>query len=207
MRVVLFRSVDNLGSAGEIVDVKRGYYRNYLGPRGYAKVASRENVAEMESRRKKLEAMVARERSEAEQIAEAISGTELNYTMRSNDAGQLFGSVTSMDIARSLEDLGHVVDRRKIEMPENIKALGKFEIRIRIYPEVYAEVTAIVERELRQDEIEALEQAAETADAAGVEEDVQIGAADEEGAEVAVATEAGSEDEATEAEAAEEEKS
>ncbi|MGF1574242.1 MAG: 50S ribosomal protein L9 [Sumerlaeia bacterium] len=154
MQVILFRSVDNLGSAGEIVEVKRGYYRNFLGPRGYAKIANKENIALIEGRRKKIEVMLAREREEASTIAEKLTGVELTFSMRANDKGQLFGSVTSMDIAQQLANEGHAVDRRKIELPENLKAVGTYPVRIRVYPEVYAEISVIVQKEVRPEELE-----------------------------------------------------
>lgn len=155
MKIVLFRSVDNLGAAGEVVDVKPGYFRNYLGPRGYARAATNANLALMQSRRKKIEAMVIRERSEATAAAGVLTGIELKYQLRANEKGQLFGSITTTDVAKSLKDLGHEVDRRKIEMAEHVKTLGTYPVRIRLYPEVYAEVKVTVERLLRPEEIEA----------------------------------------------------
>jgi large subunit ribosomal protein L9 len=155
MQVILFRSVDNLGKAGEVVEVKRGYYRNYLGPRGYAKLATKENISLIEGQRKKIEAMIARERQEARTVADKLQGIVLRFTMRANDKGQLFGSVTSMDIAQALANQGNPVDRRKIELPENLKVLGTFPVRIRVYPDVYAEISIVVEKEVRPEELEA----------------------------------------------------
>jgi len=158
MKIVLFRSVDNLGSAGDVVDVKRGYFRNYLGPRGYAKTADRASLALMESRRKKIDAMVRRERSAAGDMASALNGIELAFELRANDRGQLFGSITTIDIAKALADLGHPIDRKKIELPEHIKTLGRFPVRLRLYPEVYADVHVTVKRLLRPEEIEAMQE-------------------------------------------------
>ncbi len=156
MRVILFKSVDNLGSAGDVVDVKRGYYRNYLGPRGFAREASKSNLALMESQRKKIDEMVRRERAAAGQAAEALEGVELEFELRANDKGQLFGSVTSMDIGKALAARSLDIDRRKIEMPEVIKTLGSFPVRIRLYPGVFAEITITVKRLLTPEEIEAM---------------------------------------------------
>jgi large subunit ribosomal protein L9 len=157
MKVILFRSVDNLGQAGEVVDVKPGYFRNFLGARGYAKEATRANLALMESRRKKIEAIVAKERTDAQSQKAKIDGTELSFELRANDRGQLFGSVTTADIAAALAAKGHDVDRRKIEISEQIKHLGKFHIRVRLYPEVYGDITVMVERQLRPEDREAME--------------------------------------------------
>jgi len=158
MKVVLFRSVDNLGSAGEVVDVRPGYFRNYLGPRGYAKEASKANLAEMESRRKKIEAIVARERAEAQDSAGSLNGIALAFELRANDRGQLFGSVSTADIAKALADKGHTVDRRKIELAEVIKSLGTFDVRVRLYPGVYAGLKVTVTRLLRPEEIEEMQE-------------------------------------------------
>jgi len=157
MKVVLFRSVDNLGQAGEVVEVKPGYFRNFLGARGFAKVANRQNLALMESRRKKIEAEVAREKAQAESQKSEVDGTQLTFELRANDRGQLFGSVTTGDIAAALAAKGMPVDRRKIEIGEPIKSLGEYHIRIRLYPEVYGDVVVTVERQLRPEEREALE--------------------------------------------------
>lgn len=159
MKVVLFKSVDNLGSAGEVVDVKRGYFRNYLGPRGYAKLATSGNLTLVESQRKKIEAMVQRERTEAQVAAQDLTGVSVTFQLRANDRGQLFGSVTTQDIAKALDEKGFKVDRRKIELSEHIKALGDYPVKIRLYPEVYAEIGVTVERLLRPDEVEAFEEA------------------------------------------------
>lgn len=187
MKVILFRSVDNLGSAGETVDVKRGYYRNYLGPRGYAREDTPTNRSLVDSRRRKLEAMVARERAAATTSAAALNGIELKFELRANDKGQLFGSVTPADVARQLAEMGHEVDRRKIEFTEAIKTLGKYAVRIRLYPQVFAEISVVVERFLRPEEREAIEeqkrrdeQAREAAKAAQAEEAEEGEAAEEE---------------------------
>ncbi|MCB2157000.1 50S ribosomal protein L9 [bacterium] len=202
MKVVLFKSVDNLGAAGEVVDVKRGYFRNYLGPRGYAKMATRGNLALVESQRKKIEAMVARERSEAQVAAQDMTGVALTFQLRANDRGQLFGSVTTTDIAKALHEKGYEVDRRKIELSEHIKALGDFDVKIRLYPEVYAEVKVTVERLLRPDEIQALEEAekkaAEAEAIAEASEEAEQPAAEAEVAEEAAAEEPVAEESKTE---------
>ncbi|MEQ8820867.1 MAG: 50S ribosomal protein L9 [Sumerlaeia bacterium] len=163
MKVVLFKSVDNLGQAGELVDVKRGYYRNFLGPRGFAREASKANVALMEQQSKKLQAVVAREREEAKVRANDMDGIRLEFKHRANDNGQLFGSVTTTDVAAALAEKGFDVDRRKIEIGENIRTLGEFPVKIRLYTEVYANLKVIVERFRTPDEIRAMEEAEERA--------------------------------------------
>lgn len=186
MRVILFQSVDNLGAAGEVVNVKPGYFRNYLGPRGYARQATKANLALIESQRKKIEAMVAREREAAKAAAGDLNGVHLVFELRANDKGQLFGSVTTQEIARLLAEKGYTVDRRKIELSDPIKSVGENAVRIRLYPEVYAEITVEVKRFLRPEEIEAIEEMerkkaeALEAAAAGDSEDLEAEAGDDD---------------------------
>ncbi len=146
MKVVLLRSVDNLGQAGDAVQVKSGYYRNYLGPRGMALEATPANLRQVESRRKKLEALVAKEKESAERIREAIDGAKLTFHLRAGDRGQVFGSVTSREVAAAIkEEFNIEIERRRIDM-RNLKTLGEHHLRVRVYPGIVADITAVVER-------------------------------------------------------------
>lgn len=146
MKIVLLRSVDNLGQAGEAVEAKRGYFRNFLEPRGMALRANKANMAFVESRRKKLEALVAKEKASAETVREVLDGKQLSFKLRAGDRGQLFGSVNTRDVVEKIkEELNVEVERRRIDM-EILKTLGDHPIRVRIYPGVIANMTASVER-------------------------------------------------------------
>lgn len=152
MKIVLMRSVDNLGQAGEAVDVKRGYFRNFLQPRGMALLATPNNLKLVESKRKKLEALVAREKSGAEVIKEQLDGKELLFKLRAGDRGQVFGSVTSRDVSASIKEQFNVeIERRKLDM-ENIKTLGDHAVRVRVYPGVTATLNVKVERLILESE-------------------------------------------------------
>lgn len=145
MKIVLLKSVDNLGQAGEEVAVKRGYFRNFLEPRGYALTATEKNVKYVQSRRRKLEALVAAETDSAEKIKAQLEGAKLVFQLRAGEKGQLFGSVTPHDIvARVKEEFNIEVERRKVEAP-HIKSLGDHAVRIRIYPGVAATINVFVE--------------------------------------------------------------
>lgn len=181
MRVILFKSVDNLGSAGEEVTVKPGYYRNYLGPRGFAQPATPSVRALVQSRRKKLEALVEREREAAKASAGDLSGVQLTFELRANDTGQLFGSVTTADIAQRLAEMGYEIDRRKIELAGQIKALGDYEVRVRLYQGVYATIALTVDRFLTPQEREELEAAeAKAEEVAEAIEEGEVAQIDEE---------------------------
>lgn len=146
MKIVLLRSVDNLGQAGDAVQVKSGYFRNFLEPRGMALLATPTNVKIVESRRKKLEALVAKEKDSAERIRAEIDGQRLEFQLRAGDRGQVYGSVTSRDVADAISEKFNIdIERRRIDM-ENLKSLGEHTIRIRVYPGVAATVVANVER-------------------------------------------------------------
>lgn len=155
MQVVLLRSVDNLGTAGDTVEVRPGYYRNFLKPRGFADLATPAVLKLVESRRRKLAALVEREKAAASSARGSLDGVQIEFHLRASEKGQLFGSVTTNDIARELGKLGHNVDRRTIEIGEPIKSLGSHKVRVRLYTGIYAEVKIEVKRQLRPGEEDA----------------------------------------------------
>lgn len=170
MEVVLLKSVDNLGQAGEKVDVKRGYFRNFLEPRLMALVANEANLKLVESKKKQLEAMVARETKDAEKIKALLVGQKLEFKLRAGDRGQLFGSVTSRDVADAIkEKLNVEIERRRIDM-ENLRTLGDHPVRIRIYTGVTATLNAHIDRLIVEgEELEGLEAASAAAAPAAAE--------------------------------------
>lgn len=153
MKIVLLKSVDNLGQAGEEVSVKRGYFRNFLEPRGYALTATERNVKFVQSRRRKLEAMVAAETDSATKIKDRLEGAKLVFQLRAGEKGQLFGSVTAHDVvARIKEEFNIEVERRKVEAP-HIKTLGDHAVRIRVYPGVAATINVHIEPLAAEEEV------------------------------------------------------
>lgn len=146
MKIVLLNSVDNLGQAGDAVDVKRGYFRNFLGPRQMALVANPANLKLVESKKKKLQALVAVETADASALKAKLDGGKLKFELRAGERGQLFGSVTTRDIQESIQStLGVEVDRRKIDAI-GLKSIGDHVVKVRIYPGVIATLTATIER-------------------------------------------------------------
>ncbi len=170
MKIVLLKSVDNLGQAGEAVDVKRGYFRNYLGPRGMALLATPQNLKVVESKKKKLEALVAREKTDAEKIQAELDGKTVTFHLRAGDRGQVFGSVTTRDFVDAVKEEFNVeIERRRVDM-ENLKTLGDHQVRIRIYPGVNAMVNARVERLIEPGEEHLFEESEEAPEAPAAEE-------------------------------------
>jgi large subunit ribosomal protein L9 len=189
MEVILTHDVEKLGLKGEVVDVKRGYARNYLLPRHLAEVATAGRVAELrrvEAERARHEARTA---EHAEEIASTLTKTVLRFEVKAGPTGSLFGSVTTTDIAEELWRTRKIrVDRRKIEL-DVIKRIGRYSIPVHVFEGVTAEVKTLVVPEggelPPEDELAALE-AAERAEAEEAE------AAHEEGireTEAAVAAE------------------
>ena len=138
--VILREDVKTLGRAGEMVRVKPGYARNYLLPQGLAYEATEGNKKRIAAETKARVSRDQAERSEAERLATTLSSVHLNLTGKAGEEGKLFGSITSQDVADALAREGHTVDKRRIEMEHPIKTVGDHTVRIRLHPEVHAEL-------------------------------------------------------------------
>lgn len=147
MRVILLSDQRHLGKRGEIVDVKPGFGRNYLLPQGLALEATEGNIKIFQQQRAKIDARHAKERDEAQAIADKMAAVQIVIPKRVGETETLYGSVTASDIAEALEAKGFTVDRRRIDLEGGIKALGDHPVRIELHPEVVAEVTVSVVRE------------------------------------------------------------
>ena len=147
MRVILLRDVESLGSAGEVVQVKSGFARNFLIPQRQALVASDTNVAQFESKRKQHAAVSERERRAAETIAKQLEADSLTAQVRVGEEDRLFGSVTVQNIADLLAEKDYDIDRRAIQLEEPIRALGVYNITVRLHADVTANVKLWVVKE------------------------------------------------------------
>lgn len=145
--VLLREDVDNLGGRGEIVKVKAGYARNYLLPRNIATLATKGNVKQVENERAALLKKAATEKATAEAQAAQMGDITLNFERKAGEAGTLFGSVTSMDIAEALQAKGYEIDRRKITLKEAIKETGEYTVPVKLHREVTLNVPVIVTAE------------------------------------------------------------
>ncbi len=145
MKIILMQDFESLGFEGDIVDVARGYARNYLFPKGVAIEASNSNLKAMDMRKGKIMANHTKDKEAAERVREKISQVTITVRQKVGEEGRLYGSVTSRDIAQELESEGIVVDRRKIVIDETIRALGEFEVPIKLHPEVMAKIKVVVE--------------------------------------------------------------
>jgi len=144
MEVLLREDVENLGNRGQVVRVRRGYGRNYLLPQGIAVEATAANVGQIEAEKKLLARREARERTAAETALKGYDGTEITFERKASDEGKLFGSVTSLDIARELENLGKPLDRQQIRLKEPIKQVGEYTVPVRLHRDVVANLKVTV---------------------------------------------------------------
>jgi large subunit ribosomal protein L9 len=144
VQVILRQDVDKLGAAGELVRVKPGFARNFLLPRGMAALATGENVKQIEHERRIAMANAEKQRKLAEGTAAQIEGLSIELAMQAGEGGRLYGSVTSRDVADALASKGVTVDRKKLVLPDSIKALGEYEIHTKLGHEVNAKFKLIV---------------------------------------------------------------
>jgi large subunit ribosomal protein L9 len=140
MEVILKEDVANLGHRGDVVKVADGYGRNFLLPRKLALQATLANKAVIEQMKSAATRRSATEKVQAEELVAKLEPLVLTFTRKSGENGQLFGSVTSVDIAGELETKGFEIDRRKIQLADPLKALGNFEVAIKLHREVTAHV-------------------------------------------------------------------
>ena len=136
MEVILREHVDNLGKRGEIVKVADGYARNYLLPRKLALPATDGNRKHVERERKIVEARESQEKAQAEAIAARLAAVDITIARRVGETDALYGSVTSADIADFLKAKGFELDRRKLILPEPIKAIGDHDVPLKLHREV-----------------------------------------------------------------------
>jgi len=136
MDVILREHVDNLGRRGEIVKVADGYARNYLLPRKLALLATEGNRKHVERERRIVEARESQERAQAEALGARLAAVEITIARRVGDTEQLYGSVTAGDVADFLKEKGFEVDKRKLILPEAIKAIGDHDVPLKLHREV-----------------------------------------------------------------------
>ena len=151
MEVILKEDVANLGHRGDVVKVADGYGRNFLLPRKLALQATLANKAVIEQMKAAAARRSATEKAQAEELVTKLEPVVLSFTRKSGENGQLFGSVTSADIAGELEAKGFEVDRRKIQLDEPLKSLGEFTVAIKLHREVTAHLRVKVAADASQE--------------------------------------------------------
>ena len=152
MEVILRKDYDKLGFEGEVVNVTKGYARNYLIPKGIALEANSQNLKVFEMQRKKVEVSRLKARGEAEELKHKMEGMVITFSHKAGEEGKLYGSVTSMDVASYLEKQGIIIDRRKILLEKPIKTVGEFDLSIKIDPDVTGFIKVVVVPEQEKEE-------------------------------------------------------
>jgi large subunit ribosomal protein L9 len=152
MQIILLERVEKLGQMGDLVNVKPGYARNYLLPQGKALRANKANLERFESERAQREADNLEQRKDAEVEATKMNGLAVNMVRAASEMGQLFGSVTSRDIAEAVTEAGFTITRDQVVLDKAIKTLGLTDVRIRLHPEVSVEVVVNIARTLEEAE-------------------------------------------------------
>ncbi len=152
MEVILKEDVPNLGLRGDVVKVAEGYGRNYLLPRNMAMQATAANKAVIEQMKAAAARRSASEKAVAEELAKKLEPVELTFVRKSGEAGHLFGSVTSADIAAELVAQGFDLDRRKIQLSDPLKTVGDIVVGIRLHREVTAHIKVTVVAEAQEEE-------------------------------------------------------
>ncbi|MGI6307630.1 MAG: 50S ribosomal protein L9 [Dethiobacteria bacterium] len=145
MKVIFLEDVPNVGEKGQIKDVAAGYARNYLIPKGLAQRVTPGHLKDLKMQDEARAKKTAKAIKAAESVAAKLAGKDVSIKVKAGEAGRLFGSVTSADIAQALAAAGIKVDKKKIELEEYIKSLGSYTVQIKLHPEVTASVNVVVE--------------------------------------------------------------
>jgi large subunit ribosomal protein L9 len=146
-KVILQEDIDKLGHRGDVVAVKPGYARNFLLPRKLAIEASTGNMKALERIRTSLAKKTAKELDAAQKQAELLNGVTLKFTRKTGENDQMFGSVTSADIAEGLAAQGFKIDKRQAQLGDPLKTIGEFPVTIKVFRDVTAQIKVTVEKE------------------------------------------------------------
>ncbi len=147
MQVILKENIENLGHAGDLINVKPGYARNYLIPKNFAIVADAKSIKQVEHQRKLKDIIKEKHIKDCEKLARTIESLSLTIVRKAGENDRLFGSVTSMDIAEALSKEGIVMDKKRIRLEESIKSLGIYTVPIHLHQDVLANLKIWVVKE------------------------------------------------------------
>ncbi len=147
MKLILREDVDHLGKGGELVEVKPGYGRNFLLPRGLAVHANLKNVRDLEHQRKIAESKATKLRASADAVAKRLADTPVTLKRKVGEQDKLYGSVTALDIVEALAARGLQIERRTLDLPEPLKTLGDFEVPVKLHRDVVGKAKVKVEAE------------------------------------------------------------
>lgn len=150
MRVILNQSYMNLGEVGDLVDVRPGYARNFLIPEGIASTATKGNLKKLEDQIKKIEAQKAKDRESAQKTLEQLKGVSLKIVKKVSEDGRLYGSITTKELEAAFKEKGVPVDRRQVVLGQAIKMTGEYNILVKLFGGLKANIPLKVEGEVVQ---------------------------------------------------------
>lgn len=140
MQVILLKDVDKLGDEGEIVDVKNGFGRNFLIPQGLALMATKGTIRAREEEQRQTARKKAQKKEDAQRVAKELENMEVVIAVRVGEENRIFGTVTPQQLAVELAQRGFDIDRRKIEFTEDIRVIGVYTAKVKVFPDVTANV-------------------------------------------------------------------
>ena len=155
MKVILMQHIEKLGAKGDVVNVKRGYARNYLVPRGFAIYATPYNMKKLEEIRTIAKQEEATRLEELKNLASKINGTTLSFVRKTDEQGNLYGSVSDTDIAGELSSQGYQIHKSAVQLEKHIKELGVFDVQLRLHKDVEAQIKVEVKQEATAEPVEA----------------------------------------------------
>ena len=155
IEVILMERIERLGQLGQVVKVRPGYARNYLLPLNKALRATKSNLDVFEKKRAELEAKNAADRATAQDLATKIDGLKVVVIRQASEMGQLYGSVSARDVADAAKEAGHTIDRSQVVIDTPIKALGLYQVKVKLHPEVTVKVTVNVARSTEEAVVQA----------------------------------------------------
>ena len=150
MEVILLERIEKLGKLGDVVSVKAGFARNYLLPQSKALRANKENLSKYEKEKEKYEVLNKEKLSAAEKIAKTMEDISINIIKQASESGQLYGSVSTRDIAEELNNQGHKIEKRQIILKSVIKNVGQHEVRVVVHPEFIINIEVNIARTLEE---------------------------------------------------------
>jgi large subunit ribosomal protein L9 len=150
MEVILLERIEKLGKLGDVVTVKAGFARNYLLPQSKALRANKENLSKYEKEKEKYEVLNKEKLSAAEKVAKTMENISINIIKQASDSGQLYGSVSTRDIADELNNQGHKIEKRQIILKSVIKNVGQHEVRVVVHPEFIINIEVNIARTLEE---------------------------------------------------------
>lgn len=154
MQVILLERVEKLGQMGDVVSVRSGYARNYLLPQEKALRATEDNIAIFETQKKQLEANNLERRKEAEKVAKDMDSIKVVVIRQASEGGQLYGSVSTRDIADAVTEAGVSIERKQVKLDRSFKMLGLYPVKIALHPEVTVEITMNIARSQEEAKIQ-----------------------------------------------------